>query len=215
MKRPHFYNFILNRKAGFTFIELMLASSIFIVIAVAVYSTFGMGISAWKKSQNAQNLFQDIRLSLDKMAQDLENAVLYSQEAGFSNFTGEKNKISFYSLGEVFSSLPPYSELRKITYSLNAAALQRLEQAYPECLQEEEQQLSEEIANQISNLNFSYCYNDKETQPPYKWKDTWNSLQAIPQAVKIELELDIDEAVAFTKYVFIPTGEKGEESEEE
>jgi len=214
MKRPHFYNFILNRKAGFTFIELMVVSSIFAVIAVAVYSTFGIGIFAWKKSQNTQNLLQDIRLSLDKMAQDLENAVLYSKEAGFSNFTGEKNKISFYSLVEVFSSLPPHSELRKITYSLNGNVLQRLEQTYPEYLREEEQRLPEEIANQISNLNFSYCYSDEEAQPPYKWKDTWDSLQVIPQAVKIELELGIEKAVTFTKYVFIPTGEKGKENEE-
>lgn len=196
---------------GFTFVELMLAISIFTIVAVAIYSTFGTGVSAWKKASKAQNLYQDIRLALDRMTYDLENAVSYSKKTDFSNFLGEKNKISFYSLTEVFQKIPAHPELRKITYSLDEPAhiLERLEQTFPESWQNLPE--PEEIAAQIAGLNFFYCYEDEGNEPPYKWKDTWDSKENIPQGVKIELEVGTEEKTVFTKYVFIPTGEKGKE----
>lgn len=198
---------------GFTFIELMIAASIFAVVAVAIYSTFGTGISAWKKAQEAQNLYQDIRLALDKMAGDLENAILYSQKEDFLNFLGEEDKISFYSLTETFQTLPAHRELKKITYNLDESSriLQRLEQTFAESLQETQEQEPEEIAAKINNLNFSYCYEDEAAEPPYRWEDIWNSDKVIPQGVKIALELDVADKPVFTKYVFIPIGEKGQE----
>lgn len=197
---------------GFTFIELMLAASIFAIVAVAIYSTFGAGISAWKKAQKAQDLYQDIRLGLDKMASDLENAVkYYPKDSEFSNFEGKEDLISFYSLVDVYQTIPAHPELRKITYSLDESTpiLQRLEQTFAESVQETEEQESEEIAAKVSSLKLSYCYEDKDAEPPYKWKHTWDFAQKIPWGVKIELELDAEEELVFTKYVFIPTGEKG------
>ena len=111
------------RNKGFTFIEVMLAVSIFAIVAVAINSTFGAGLFAWRSAQETQNLYQDIRLALNKMAGDLENAVLYSdsEEEGHKvpNFAGLENELSFYSLAESFSAIPVHPELRRITYRLD------------------------------------------------------------------------------------------------
>lgn len=197
-------------RTGFTFVELILAASIFAIVAVAIYSTFGTGISAWKKTQKAQNVYQDIRLALDKMAQDLESAVLYKDEPDFSNFAGMNNQVSFYTLVDVFREMPIHPELRKITYSLDGNTLRRLEQTFAESVQEEQTQESEEIAGQISKLNFFYYYEVADDEP---WMEAWDSAQSIPRGVKIDLELngEAEENLAFTKYVFIPQGEKGQQ----
>lgn len=207
----------MKKTSAFTFVEVMLVASIFAIVAVAIYSTLGAGISAWKKSQEAQTLHQDARLTLNKMAQDLENASLYSKKEGFSNFSGEKNKISFYSLVDDYQALPVHPELKRITYSLNEPAhtLLRQEETFPESVQETPSQAPEAIALQVANLNFFYCYEDKAAEPPYKWLDSWQPNPAkdifLPQGVKIELKLDAKGKLSFTKYVFIPTGEKGKE----
>ena len=204
---------MMRRLNGFTFIELMVAISIFAIVAVVIYSTFGSGLSAWRKTEKAQRLHQDIRLALDKMACDLENAILYSEKDEFCNFLGEKNKISFYALVDVFQAMPAHPELRKITYSLDESnhILQRLEQTFAESEQKMQEQKPQEIIAHIGNLNLLYCYEDEDAEPPYKWMDTWNFRKRIPQGIKIELEIGAKEKLIFTKYVFIPTGEKGKE----
>ena len=80
-------------------------------------------------------------------------------------------------------------------------------------MQETEEQESEEIAAKISSLNLFYCY-DADAQPPYEWKKSWNSDEnKNPQGIKIELEFNTEEKLVFTKYIFIPTGEKGKAEE--
>lgn len=198
-----------KNKTGFTFIELMLAVSIFAIVAVVIYSTFNTGISAWKKAEVAQNLYQDIRLTLDKMAEDLENAVKYSEKENFSNFEANQNSISFYSLEEVFTGLPKvpaHPELRKISYSLSGSMLQRLDETIPELLQEKPVAQPEEMSAKISELNFSYYYIDKTTSPAsYKWDNVWDWPLDIPRGVKIGLKV-VGEEKSFVKYVFIPSG---------
>lgn len=200
------------RIQGFTFIELMIAVSIFAVVSVAIYATFNSGLSAWKKAEQSQNICQDVRLALEKMALDLENAVIYSPDPEFSNFEGKNNKISFYSLKEVFQTIPSHLELRKITYALDESTqtLQRWEENFAQSAQETTVQEPEDFATQIKTLAFSYCYEDEGSDPLYQWKDEWDAVKEIPQGVKIELEVGA-EKLTFTKYVFIPTGKKGKE----
>lgn len=200
------------RIQGFTFIELMIAVSIFAVVSVAIYSTFNTGISAWRKAQKSQDIYQDVRLVLEKMVLDLENAVIYSLDPEFSNFKGKENRISFYSLKEVFQTIPSHLELRKITYALDESTqtLQRWEENFAQSVQETTVQEPEDFATQIKALVFSYCYEDEDSDPPYQWKDEWDSVKEIPQGVKIELEVGT-EKLTFTKYVLIPTGKKRQE----
>lgn len=202
----------LLARAGFTFVELMLVVSIFSIVALAIYSTFDIGISAWKKAQEAQNLYQDIRLALDKMAADLENAVLYSEKEDFSNFEGKQDLISFYSLVETSQTIPAHHRLRKITYSLKDSGLLRLEQSFTDPEEQAPEKDPEQIASGISSLEFSYAYT-QEGEPPYKWEDVWDNQQVIPKGVRVKLELETEKKLAFSRYVFIPTGVKGVEEQ--
>lgn len=209
----------MRRKRGFTFIEVMLVMSIFAIVALAVYSTFGAGISVWKRTQDTVRVYQDIRLALDKMTGDLKNTILFAEEYGekkFINFTGMENVISFYTMVDVFREIPVHPRIKKVTYRLDESKLilERLEQDFAESILEEKELEFDEIAAKISELRFSYCYEDENAEPPYKWEDTWDSTQGIPQGVRIKLKLDSEEDLVFTKYIFLSIGQKGKEEQE-
>jgi type II secretion system protein J len=198
----------MKDKKGVTFVELIVAVSIFAVVSVAVYSTFAMGLSVWRRARNAQALYQNIRLALDEMARDLQNAVAYFDpgQPTAINFEGEKDRISFYSLVDGYQTTPPYPQLRKVSYTLgDSGSLQRLEQVHQGA---DIAQESEAIASQVANLSFFYCYEDTAGSG-YEWKQAWELKQEIPESVKIELELNTGNKPVFSKYVFIPTGKKG------
>lgn len=199
----------MKDKKGVTLIELIVAVSIFAVISVAVYSTFAMGLSIWRRTQKAQVMYQNIRLALDEMARDLQNAVVYfdSSQTTAINFEGEKDRISFYSLVDGYQTTPPYPQLRKISYTLgDSGNLQRLEQVHQGADIAPE---TEEIASQVANLSFFYSYEDNGALG-YEWRRDWEPNERIPESVRIELELNTGNKPVFSKYVFIPTGKKGQ-----
>jgi len=83
---------------GFTLVELLLALSIFSVIALSLYGTFATGISLTKRSEKTDEVYRQVRWTLEKISAELENMVNYD----FSNsyparlaFTGERDKITF------------------------------------------------------------------------------------------------------------------------
>jgi prepilin-type N-terminal cleavage/methylation domain-containing protein len=109
----------MKNKKGFTFVELMIALTIFALISLGIYATFSTGLNAWRRGEDATRLQQEARWALDKIAQELRGAVIYNYGDSYpelGSFLGERSKISFLSL--VYSPVSKISEVKKITYSL-------------------------------------------------------------------------------------------------
>ncbi len=104
---------------GFTFIELIIALTIFSIIGLAIYSTFSSGLNIWRRGEDVSRLQQEGRWALDRIAKELRNAVIYNYGPAYPDavlFLGEKDKMSFLSL--VYNSSASQSEIKKITYYL-------------------------------------------------------------------------------------------------
>lgn len=89
-----------NFRRAFTLIELLLALSIFAVVALCVYGTFWAGVRLNQRSEGESAAYHQIRLTLDLMSVDLENAVPYDFTSSYPEktaFTGEKDAITFFS----------------------------------------------------------------------------------------------------------------------
>lgn len=107
------------KNKGFTFIELIIALTIFAIIALGIYSTFSTGLNTWRRGEDANRLEQEARWALDKMAKELQDAIIYNYGQSYPDtqlFLGEKDKISFLTLTYSFST--KLSEIKRITYSL-------------------------------------------------------------------------------------------------
>lgn len=61
------------RRRGFTLIEVILAATIFLITAGALFVTFRTGIRAWRAGHAASEVFQTVRVAQDVINRDLHN----------------------------------------------------------------------------------------------------------------------------------------------
>ena len=210
---------------GFTFIELIVAVTIFAIIAVSIYSTFNAGIRVWLKTSPMIEANQQNRTFFNTIALDLKNAVAYydvsnvltkpgfgQEYEGKINFKGEPDKISFMTVVNISDpDLGLCEELAKVTYIYDKTdkAVKRLIATKAEGLNEENARSMDMLTGvEEKDFGFEYCYKSMTTNTDYEceWKDAWEdkNVQKIPRGVRIR-------AGEFKKTVFVPTGELGEE----
>jgi len=208
-------------KLAFTFIEVLIGLTIFSIIAMSLYSTFYSGISAWKKSEDLNRLYQEARWSLDTIAKELRNAIILSYKdryPGFAFFQGTSNSISFLLEDEY--------DIKKVSYFLEAGengednpgfSLKREQVFLIDSLQLTEQEKPKETFSSLvseGGLKLSYPYMVSATEEGVEWRDKWQDNNNLPAGVKIELVLqnakNPNSKVSFYKTVFIPMGIIGE-----
>ncbi|MFC1593926.1 type II secretion system protein J [Candidatus Omnitrophota bacterium] len=107
-------NDIVSRAAsGFTLLELLITLTIFSLIVLSLYSTFASGISVWRRSEDANMIYQEARLVLDAMARDLTRAVVYDFSDTYPEiiaFDGTETEVAFLMATD--------SGLKRIRYGL-------------------------------------------------------------------------------------------------
>jgi prepilin-type N-terminal cleavage/methylation domain-containing protein len=205
-------------RRGFTFVELLLAISIFSIIAVVVYSAFSMGINAWRKMDGLLEGYQQIRLVTERMAWELRNCVdienFNPQETEVFDFKGEKEKdrIIFFSIKE--------DGIRRILYQkkenkdfedaqnkeLEIFSLERLEQDFLAKPLPEDRD-AEVVLSLVRDVQFRYLDFSKEKKDgKVQWQDSWGAenedFKKLPNQVWIRL------------VVLLPTGRKQDEYQE-
>ena len=208
---------------GFTFIELIIAVTIFSIIAVSIYSVFRAGVRLWSRTNPLIQANQSTRYFFNTISSDLKNSVSYnavspglktfgSSEKSCANFEGEEQKVSFMTLVDVSAeAVLPHTELARVIYSFDRSknTVNRAVATKAEGLSEDHAKVSD-ILNDIDDkdFGFEYCYKvvSSPTEYDYEWKDTWSDEDRdkgkIPRGVKVK-------AGAYSKTIFIPTGRLG------
>lgn len=213
-----------TRRAGFTFIELIIAVTIFAIIAVSIYSTFHAGLKMWLKTSPMIEANQSLRVFYNTISLDLKNAIPYYAKAntlskpqfggayeGKINFEGAADRMSFVTIIGVSDPETGLSEEpARVTYIYDKAAktVRRLVAAKAEGLKEENSKTSDMLTDvDEKDFGFEYCYKNmiSNTEYEYEWRNSWEekNVQKIPRAVRIK-------AGGYRKTVFISTGELGE-----
>lgn len=193
---------------GFTLMELLLAMTLFSIIAVAIYSSIAVGIKAHKKGEALAGRYNDLRFAFNTIGQDMRTAVNMS---GVYLVT-EPQKLSFHSIQNAKGNV---KEICKITYlwgkEKDYYKLYRLKEGYIDSLQGSRPK-GDAILDGIKELGFSYGYQKKTTsgEKEFKWKEEWKA-EYLPRLVKLRLKIR-DEV--FNKYIFCPAGKMGEIKEE-
>lgn len=198
----------ISTDKSFTLMELLIAVSIFSVIALCLYSVFSGGIRIWQRQEQGFRYSHSIRLALDRMAKELRNAINYSQpeKAGLETsdeqnllFLGEAKKVSFMTLIG--------GEIAKVSYVLEEGADQKGILKRKIVFQKEgfkdENQKEEIVIGDLDGLLFEYAYETGEKNALPEWKDSWEGEGKIPRGVKITLEFQKE---ILRKLIFIPTG---------
>jgi prepilin-type N-terminal cleavage/methylation domain-containing protein len=208
--------------AGFTLIEVMIASVLVALAGLVAYHSYNQGILVWKKGQENSNQDKAVMV-MERISRDLKNTFSFAPV----DFSGEDAKISFPALifkydwtqpdesGEpelvsaTAESSVPLPLITKLTYEYdqNKGELARIEEAYAYPNLEElkvasdgtRKEFNRVIMDNIDVMKFSYAI----TKTP-ELSFSANAINSgLPYAVKIELKLKSMKA-PLTRTVFIP-----------
>lgn len=205
---------------GFTLLELIIAITIFSISAIAIYTSFNVGIHAWRKADDSYKLRQQARHAFNAIARDLRSSLSFTLKGPddllMDSFEGSLNKVSFWrsvraqdSKSKVISKITYIVEEDKkadLNNEKGTKSLYRILQSYEEFIGGEEGIKSLLVAG-VSDLKIEYAYLANEK---IEWGEEWKKQGSkIPFEVRVSLSfpsLNEDEVVEFSEKIIIQTG---------
>ena len=197
---------MLSRKS-FTLIEMLLVTSLIAMTGLAVYHSLINGLKIWQASTR-YTYEEDAAIWLDKMSQDLRNAVNYS----LIKFDGKGKKMSFSTMVRTIadSSYSPEAEyifqIGRVEYEFDSSKgiVLRRQANYGQAMSNDLDP-SRPIASSITDVTFSYYFIEADHIVfKKKTNEQW------PMGVLIEVTLagEGEKPNTMARFVDIPSGNK-------
>ncbi|HQP10584.1 MAG TPA: type II secretion system protein GspJ, partial [Candidatus Omnitrophota bacterium] len=203
------------RVGGFTLIELIVASSILVLIGLAVLTAFGSGFHVYERVQSYGGPQADILLALEEMERSLRNA-FFSPAIGFK---GETQDISFPGTTEKIEVIDgeetAVETIGQVSYyiveSESGSTLVREWRPYSEAVSAAASKENRKVPlGAVTDMKFSYYALDGAAEE-YLWQDSWSADEneaaaGLPSAVKIEITFnDGQKEIPWMRTVVIPS----------
>lgn len=204
---------------GFTLLELIIAVTVFSVVILAVYLSFGVGIRAWRKAEGSYKLRQQARQAFDSIGRELRSAVNFTP----IQFEGGRDWIRFASPAAARDSRDICQGIFEIEYFLegdkdadkaadaSTKSLYRICRTYKEFLREDSEIKKETakslLVSGLSDLKLRYAYKKDEN---IVWLESWEKEnKCAPFGVELSLTFPSpreDEKLIFSEVILAPTG---------
>lgn len=218
-------------RAGFTLVELLLAITIFAIVAIALYSSFHAGVRILRRSEEVMEFHQGVRRVLDEVELDLHNTLLAElpseegdllvqdelseEEEKAIYFKGDAKSFNFIALKDVFTDSGLESQVCNIKYYLSGAEGGTFSRDIDAGGSRDEEGVSgtEAMLSNVSDVEISYSYEPRDEDSPPEWLGYWDEEEKVPLGVKITFRLrGLGSVGSITKTVFIDIGALGVET---
>lgn len=179
--------------------ELLLAITLFTIVAVALYSSLAAGIKVYRRGSSIGGEYSDLSLAFDLLGEDFRTALKIDDQY----LELESQKISFYTTRQ--------GQIYKLTYSWGKngqnLGLKRRQETYIESLREEHQP-GRDLLEDITEIDFDFGYFKKEMsgERSFRWQDKWDE-EAMPKMVRIKIGLKSGQ---YDRIIYCPAGKMGE-----
>lgn len=203
-----------DTKKAFTFIELLVAISIFSVIAVSIHSVFNTGVFVWRRLNTAADVYQQSSVALELMGSEIANyipsqKVKLQGNAEEISFLGKfKNegvdklsRICFFLEQSTNTLMRSQEDFKSV---LNTASLEGAGSLAPG---NDKSVVTEEFLTDVKALEFKYFCRNKE-QDKYEWVD---SLDPEDNSSCLAVSISINAGVSITKIVHLYVKGKDEQ----
>lgn len=173
-----------SRRNGFTLIELVIAITIFSLIAVIIGGAFRLGIQAWQKGEKEANDAQQLRILSSLLSQQLKSCYPYKmkipgRDEDIVVFRGDADSIMFVTT----LADSAFGGVKWVQYVFKDATLSYKEGLLPDNeLEKKIKDKGEIIDSKIDELQFSYLSPDEE-----QWQETWDFGEELPVAIKVRV----------------------------
>lgn len=209
----------IRDRTGFTFIELIIAITIFASVAVSLYYTLNTGIRLWKREKGAIGNNQRLRVFFDLAETDLQNLNITTPVGKEEDIESkcpiwQKDKMSFIANIDVKEAERASSGLVKIEYIFDAETRTISRNLYTPSSGFKEAKLSQVVLKDVSAMSLEYCLRSESDEEEYTWGE-WEREGESPRGVKLEIELSDkkdEKGVEFTKIIYVPMGAVTEKS---
>ena len=199
----------MKKYKALTLIELLIASSIFVVVIVTIYSAFHSGIFGYRNIEETIDTYQAARSILGRINLDLRNSLVYKDDD--TKFSGSQNEICFLTLVDKFGQDRLLQELAFLSYKLEKDKLMRLCRKNQEALKENSEIQPEEMADNVE-IKFEYGYKP-QGKDEIEFKTSWPSpdipdgQKLLPVAVKVNLTVKEKGEQKFERTIYLPLAE--------
>jgi type II secretion system protein J len=217
-----------KNREGFTLLELLIAVSIFSVIAVALYSSFSAGIRIMRRSEAAMEFHQGLRLALSEVSLDLRNSlpaeihrgaeegVPGEEEEPVYYFLGDAKSFRFVTVRDIYERGRLRREICNVRYYLSGGGGGTFmrQTTYQGKGYSDGSAREDELAGGVDDIEMLYSYEPEDEDSPPVWLNYWEEEEKIPLGVRISLKIREAGSIGeLVKTVYIETGELGVQSE--
>lgn len=186
---------------GLSLVELLVASTIFTIIILGIYSVFQSGILSYNDIADNIDIYQRANRTFEYLNQDIRNYFTYSEEK--SNFQGDAAKIEFLAIVNTFIEDEMTQDIAFVSYKFENNTLFRLCRKNQESLKADLDMEYDEMLQDIEDLSFSYGA-VAALDEPLEWNDLWDDTTEIPEAIKIKLNFKDMPQKTFERIIFLP-----------
>lgn len=182
---------------GFTLIEMLVVSSMIVVISLAIYSSFSNGLKIWERA-NKTIPEEDLNILFDRFTADVRNSFNFEG----IEFVGEDDRLEFITLVE--SKRLGFKSVGQVRYYYDSisGAIKKEVRDFSHIYRDDEGVIKY-ITKSVKSVKFFYYILDPEKKSYFWLEETDDGV--LPSAIRMVVELkDEDEIVEFTKTVNIP-----------
>ena len=195
----------MRRPNGFTLVELLIGSAIFVIVAAALYAAFHTGTVSSARIDTAARTYQTGRIVLSRLESELKNS--FCAAGTDSKFRGDAHSLEFLAVVDTFDrGAGVYPEVCRIRYEFRDGVITRACYKGPDAYKApagaaRAQELSEDVAG--FELTFAVPLDRANSE--YDWQAVWpkneDQKKNMPLAVKIKMTV---KGIVFTKVVALP-----------
>ena len=172
------HRFILwNDENGFTLVELLVALTIFSIVAVAVFSVFQEAIASRTKIQHSRERIMETRAGLFHLDTELAGANSFYVRA----FQGTSQALHFTGLIRSDEAQRKLCSVSYITQLEPGTATQRFLRKVSDMMGNTEEQI---LLSSVEYVRFSYL---RYVKGKPRWEDQWDDPTIMPLAVRIQI----------------------------
>lgn len=193
-------------KRAFTFIELLIATLIFSVVVVSIYSVFQAGLLTYSKLDSSYDIYQSARASLNKIESDLKNAFAYIGTDNKSDFLGSNESLEFFTALDYYKDGELNTDICRIEYGWNESNKILTRNCYIglSAISATGEAESENLVPGAIKVKFEYARKDGES---CVWQEYWpaqdNPALAAQQEKSLPLAVRITVSFAEEKFIKI------------
>lgn len=192
---------MIKEDKAITLLELLITSTIFIIVMIVIYSAFHTGIFGYSDIEKNIDIYQSAGQVLERINLDVRNSFVFSSQD--SKFQGANDKISFLCIVDSFRQDAILQDFAFVSYELQEDKLMRLCRENKDALDEGSETQPEEMLSNVEGLGFSYGYIE-EGSKDLRFKDVWEDKKELPKAIKIKLTLGNKIKQEFERTIFYP-----------